>query len=64
MILLKLTKEQFDELADLQEGYVMDVKYKGIDAFITKDEYGNFEYNGETYLFNFFCPVEIKLGAK
>lgn len=61
---IKLTKAQFEELCELEEGSVLEIDYKGIPAFITPDENGNIEYKGRTFLFNFYCPSEVKMAVE
>ena len=61
---ITLTHEQYEELLTLEEGECLDVKFNGIDAFITPDPYGNMEYKGRKYTFNFYCPAEVKMSVK
>lgn len=58
---INLTKEQYDELISLSDGDVIEVDYKGIPGFITPDEYGNIEYKGRRFTFNFYCPAEARI---
>ena len=60
-ITINLTAEEYEELESLEDGQEIEVVYKGIDAYITPDEYGNIEYKGRRYTFNFFCPSEVKM---
>lgn len=61
MINIKLSAETYAELESLEEGETIEVLYKGIDAYITPDPYGNMEYKGRRYTFNFLCPSEVKM---
>ena len=61
---ITLTKAQYEELINLEEGETLEVTFNGIDAYITPDEYGNIEYKGRHYTFNFFCPSEVTLPVK
>lgn len=61
---ITLTKAQYEELLSLEEGENIEVTFNGIDAYITPDEYGNIEYKGRHYTFNFFCPSEVTLHVK
>lgn len=58
---IRLTRQEYERLKTLEEGEVIEVAYKGIDAYITPNEYGNIEYEGRKYEFNFFCPAEAKI---
>lgn len=60
---IRLTKEQYDQLLSLEDGEVMSISYKGIDAWLEKNEYGNIEYKGMRFLFNFYCPSEVKMSV-
>lgn len=61
---ITLTQEQYEKLVNLEEGEIMELTYKGIDCWIEPNENGNIEYKGRTYLFNFYCPSEVKLSVK
>jgi hypothetical protein len=61
---ITLTHEQYEELLTLEEGETIEVEFNGIDAFITPDPYGNIEYRGRKFTFNFFCPSEVTLSVK
>lgn len=58
---IKLTRKQYEELLELEDGIVLEILYKGIPAYITPSEFGNITYKGRTFEFNFFAPSEAKL---
>ena len=61
---ITLTQEQYEELKTLEDGQTLEITYKGIYGWIEPNEYGNIEYEGRKYLFNFFCPNEVKMIVK
>lgn len=61
---IKLKQAEYEELLKLEDGQTIDVTYKGISAFITPDPYGNIEYDGRRFTFNFYCPSEVKMVVK
>lgn len=62
---ITLTQKQYEKLENLEEGEIMELTYKGIDCWIEpNDVCPNIQYKGRGYLFNFFCPSEVKLSVK
>lgn len=61
---ITLTQEQYEKLSNLEEGEIMEVSFNGIEGWLEPNENGNIQYKGRTYLFNFYCPSEVKLSVK
>lgn len=60
-IKIRFTPQQRQELLDLRESEVMEVMYKGLPAYITRENAcPNFTIDGNGYLLNFYCPYEVK----
>ena len=61
---LRLSQLDVKELMELEEGETFETTYKGLNIYITPNEYGQIEINNRKFEVEFFSPTDVNVIIK